>query len=115
MTNLGYEFRAQGQTGSTIGGTACLAAQIRRARPALPPRGNGVAVFVHPTAEVEAGATLGEGTRVWHQAHIRRDKVFIGPSAVFTNDLNPRAAGVEAPADLSCADRRQRDAEREDR
>lgn len=93
-------------------------------------------VFVHPTAEVETGATLGEGTRVWHQAHIRRDavigsdcnlgknvfvdegvvigsrvkiqnnvsvyrgveladEVFVGPSAVFTNDLHPRAAGAD--------------------
>ena len=95
-----------------------------------------MSVFVHPTAEVEAGATLGAGTRVWHQAHIRRDavigsdcnlgknvfvdegvvigsrvkiqnnvsvyhgveladEVFVGPSAVFTNDLRPRAAGTE--------------------
>ena len=27
--------------------------------------------FVHPTAEVAADATLGEGCRVWRQAHIR--------------------------------------------
>ncbi len=27
--------------------------------------------FVHPTAVVEAGATLGGGTRVWHQAQVR--------------------------------------------
>lgn len=93
-------------------------------------------VFVHPTAEVEEGVTLGEGTRVWHQAHIRRnaviggdcnlgknvfvdegvvigdrvkiqnnvsvyhgvelaDDVFVGPSAVFTNDLRPRAASTD--------------------
>lgn len=87
---------------------------------------------VHPTAIVEAGATIGEGTRVWHQAQVRSgarvgrrcvfgknvfvdagvvigdgvkiqnnvsvyhgvtigDDVFVGPSAVFTNDLRPRA------------------------
>lgn len=28
--------------------------------------------FVHPTASVEDGATLGEGTSVWHQAQVRR-------------------------------------------
>ncbi|WBB81616.1 acyltransferase [Micromonospora sp. WMMD882] len=28
-------------------------------------------VFVHPTAEVEEGATIGDGTRVWHLAHVR--------------------------------------------
>jgi UDP-2-acetamido-3-amino-2,3-dideoxy-glucuronate N-acetyltransferase len=26
---------------------------------------------IHPTAEVEAGATVGAGTRVWHYVHIR--------------------------------------------
>lgn len=89
--------------------------------------------FSHETAIVEAGATIGEGTRIWHHCHIRDgatigtgcnlgknvfvdggaaigngvkiqnnvsvysgvtlgDEVFVGPSAVFTNDLYPRAA-----------------------
>ncbi|SIM68447.1 acyltransferase [Micromonospora cremea] len=89
-------------------------------------------VSVHPTAEVEAGAKVGAGTRIWHLTHVRstarigadctigrnvyvdagveigdrvkiqnnvsvyvgvtlEDEVFVGPSAVFTNDLNPRA------------------------
>lgn len=89
-------------------------------------------VFVHPTAEVEEGAHIGAGTKVWHLAHIRsnahigvdcvigrnvfidshavigdlvkiqnnvsvyhgvtlEDEVFVGPCAVFTNDLRPRA------------------------
>lgn len=89
-------------------------------------------VHVHPTAEVEQGAQIGPGTRVWHLTHIRstarigsgvtigrnvyvdagvtignlvkvqnnvsvyvgvtlEDEVFVGPSAVFTNDLRPRA------------------------
>lgn len=93
-------------------------------------------VFVHATAEVEPGARLGPGTRVWHQAHVRTraeigagctlgknvfvdagvrigrgskvqnnvsvyagvtlgEDVFVGPSAVFTNDLRPRAAATE--------------------
>lgn len=88
--------------------------------------------FAHPTAIVEEGAEVGEGTRAWHQVHIRAgarvgrgcvlgknvfvdagavvgdrvkiqnnvsvyhgvqlgDDVFVGPSAVFTNDLLPRA------------------------
>lgn len=95
--------------------------------PAVP-----ASVFVHPTAEVEAGAQVGDGTKVWHLAHIRstaqvgagcvigrnvyvdtdvvvgdlvkiqnnvsvyhgvtiEDEVFVGPCAVFTNDLRPRA------------------------
>lgn len=90
--------------------------------------------FVHPTADVEDGVTIGPGTRVWRGAHLRsgavigsqcniganvfvdtdvkvgnrvkiqnnvsvyegvylEDDVFVGPSAVFTNDRNPRATG----------------------
>lgn len=89
--------------------------------------------YIHPTAVIEPGATVGTGTRVWHHAHIREgatigdgcnlgqnvyvdagvtvghrvkvqnnvsvyagvelaDDVFVGPSAVFTNDRVPRAA-----------------------
>ncbi len=29
-------------------------------------------MFVHPTAEVETGATIGENTKIWHLCHIRR-------------------------------------------
>ena len=88
--------------------------------------------YVHPSAEVELGASVGAGTRIWRQAHIRSGAVigadcnlgknvfvdqhvrigdrvkvqnnvsvyegvtleseaFVGPSAVFTNDLRPRA------------------------
>ncbi len=88
--------------------------------------------YIHPTAIVEAGATIGPGVKIWHFAHVRSgarigsetqlghavyvdagavigarcrvqnfvsvyagvdlaDDVFVGPSAVFTNDLLPRA------------------------
>lgn len=30
-------------------------------------------VFIHPTAEVEAGAIIGEESKIWHLVHIRRD------------------------------------------
>jgi UDP-2-acetamido-3-amino-2,3-dideoxy-glucuronate N-acetyltransferase len=90
-------------------------------------------VTVHPTAVIDAGATLGDGCRVWHFVHIcagarigarcsfgqnvfvgnlvvignnvkiqnnvsvydevtLEDDVFCGPSMVFTNVYNPRAA-----------------------
>jgi UDP-2-acetamido-3-amino-2,3-dideoxy-glucuronate N-acetyltransferase len=90
-------------------------------------------VQVHPTAIIDPGAQLGEGTRVWHWVHVcagavigrdcslgqnvfvgnrvrignnvkiqnnvsvydsvtLEDDVFCGPSAVFTNVYNPRAA-----------------------
>jgi UDP-2-acetamido-3-amino-2,3-dideoxy-glucuronate N-acetyltransferase len=89
-------------------------------------------VFVHPSADVEPGAAIGSGTKIWHLAHVRssatigagcvigrnvyvdaeavvgdrvkiqnnvsvyhgvtiEDEVFVGPCAVFTNDLRPRA------------------------
>ncbi|MCC7054094.1 MAG: N-acetyltransferase [Gemmatimonadaceae bacterium] len=92
-----------------------------------------MAVTIHPTAIVDEGATVGDGTRVWHWVHISsgarigarcsfgqnvyvgsrvvigdnckvqnnvsiydnvtlEDDVFCGPSMVFTNVYNPRAA-----------------------
>jgi len=98
--------------------------------------GDGSKYFVHPTAVVEEGAIIGEGTRIWHFAHIRsgakigrncnigkdvyidvgveignnvkiqncvsvyrgvkiEDDVFIGPHAVFTNDLYPRSFNTD--------------------
>lgn len=91
-----------------------------------------MSVYIHPTAVVDEGANIGEGTRIWHFCHIMstarigrncnlgqnvfvdadvrvgdgcklqnnvsvyrhvtlEDGVFCGPSAVFTNVLNPRA------------------------
>ena len=87
----------------------------------------------HPTAVIDEGATIGEGTRIWHFSHIMpgctigkgcnigqnvvvspgvvlgnnvkvqnnvsiytgvecADDVFLGPSMVFTNVINPRSA-----------------------
>jgi len=91
---------------------------------------------IHPTAIVEDVASVGSGTRIWHNAHVRRearigsdctigfsvyvdagavigdrckiqnhvsiyrgvtleDDVFVGPSAVFTNDRYPRADSTD--------------------
>jgi len=88
--------------------------------------------FVHETAIVDDGVTIGEGTKIWHFSHILsdttigtncsfgqncvvggnvtvgngvkvqnnvsiyegvevEDDVFLGPSMVFTNVINPRA------------------------
>jgi UDP-2-acetamido-3-amino-2,3-dideoxy-glucuronate N-acetyltransferase len=92
-----------------------------------------MAAEIHPSAIVDAGAQLGDGTRVWHFVHVSggarigegcalgqgvfvgndvcighnvriqnnvsvydavtlEDDVFCGPSMVFTNVYNPRAA-----------------------
>ena len=92
-----------------------------------------MAATVHPSAVVDAGAEIGDGTRVWHWVHVctgarigrncvlgqnvyvgsaavigdnvkiqngvsvydavtLEDDVFCGPSMVFTNVYNPRAA-----------------------
>lgn len=87
---------------------------------------------IHPTAVVDEGASIGEGTRIWHFSHVMptavvgercnigqncfidnrvsigngvkiqnnvsvyngvvvEDDVFLGPSMVFTNVMNPRS------------------------
>ena len=89
-------------------------------------------MFIHPTAVVDNGAIIGEGTKIWHFTHLMpgcklgknciigqnvfidtgvtvgdgvkvqnnvslytgvviEDEVFVGPSVVFTNVINPRA------------------------
>jgi UDP-2-acetamido-3-amino-2,3-dideoxy-glucuronate N-acetyltransferase len=89
--------------------------------------------FAHPTAVIDEGAIIGEGTHIWHFSHIMseaiigkncslgqnvvvmmgsslgngvkvqnnvsiytavhcEDDVFLGPSMVFTNVMNPRSA-----------------------
>ncbi len=89
--------------------------------------------FVHPTAIIDDGCEIGEGTKIWHFSHIMPncklgkhcnlgqnvvvspnvilgenvkvqnnvsiytgvicdDDVFLGPSMVFTNVINPRSA-----------------------
>jgi UDP-2-acetamido-3-amino-2,3-dideoxy-glucuronate N-acetyltransferase len=91
--------------------------------------------FSHPTAVVDEGCTIGQGTKIWHFSHIMpnstigencnigqnvvvspevvlgnnvkvqnnvslytgvscEDDVFLGPSCVFTNVINPRSAVV---------------------
>jgi UDP-2-acetamido-3-amino-2,3-dideoxy-glucuronate N-acetyltransferase len=88
--------------------------------------------YIHPTAIVDDGVEIGEGTKIWHFVHVSRgarigarsvlgqnvyvgndvaigngvkvqnnvsiytgveiaDDVFLGPSCVFTNVVNPRA------------------------
>ncbi|MFM2392676.1 MAG: hypothetical protein RLZZ546_653 [Bacteroidota bacterium] len=90
-------------------------------------------MYIHPTAIVESGAIIGEGSKIWHFSHIMpsaiigkncnigqnvfiadgvvlgnnvkiqnnvslytgvncEDDVFLGPSCVFTNVINPRSA-----------------------
>ena len=91
--------------------------------------------FSHPTAVIDEGCNIGEGTKIWHFSHIMsgciigkncnlgqnvvvspgvvlgnnvkvqnnvsiytgvvcEDDVFLGPSMVFTNVINPRSAIV---------------------
>lgn len=89
-------------------------------------------IYTHPTAIIDPGAQIGEGTKIWHFCHVSaravigqkcilgqnvyvaddvqlgngvkvqnnvslytgvicEDDVFLGPSMVFTNVLNPRS------------------------
>jgi UDP-2-acetamido-3-amino-2,3-dideoxy-glucuronate N-acetyltransferase len=90
------------------------------------------AYYAHPSAVIDPGAEVGEGTKIWHFVHVMpgarigrdcvfgqgcfvgnvrvgdrvrvqnhvslfdgvelEDEVFCGPSCVFTNVINPRAA-----------------------
>lgn len=45
------------------------------------PHQKGPGYGIHPTAEVSPLATVGEGTRIWHQAQIR-EKVSIGKNCI---------------------------------
>jgi UDP-2-acetamido-3-amino-2,3-dideoxy-glucuronate N-acetyltransferase len=90
-------------------------------------------IYIHPTAIIDNGCSIGDGTKIWHFSHLMggavvgrncvigqnvfiangvvlgdnvhvqnnvslyegvacEDDVFIGPSAVFTNVINPRSA-----------------------
>src|SRR5262252_6580794 len=40
-----------------------------------------VVPFIHPTAEVSPRARIGDGCKVWRQAHIREDAV-VGPGCI---------------------------------
>lgn len=92
-------------------------------------------ISIHPSAIIDSGATIGEGTKIWHFSHVMpdsiigkncslgqnvvmmsgaslgdnvkvqnnvsiytgvhcEDDVFLGPSMVFTNVINPRSAIV---------------------
>ncbi len=95
-----------------------------------------IQTFISTTAQIEDGAIIGQGTKIWDYAHIRKgasigdnsvisrnvqvdtnvkigsgckiqngvsvyagvsigNDVFVGPFAVFTNDLHPRAFNKE--------------------
>lgn len=42
---------------------------------------NTTSPFIHPTAEVSPQATIGPGTKIWHQAQIR-EQAHIGPNCI---------------------------------
>jgi UDP-2-acetamido-3-amino-2,3-dideoxy-glucuronate N-acetyltransferase len=71
----------------------------------------------HPSAVIDDGVIIGKGSRIWHFSHLMpgcvvgencnigqnvslytgvicEDDVFLGPSCVFTNVMNPRSAVV---------------------
>jgi acetyltransferase-like isoleucine patch superfamily enzyme len=47
-------------------------------------------VYVHPSADVEDGATVGDGTRIWHRSHVRSGSTIGGSCnlglAVYVDD-----------------------------
>ena len=77
------------------GGESVVAGPAAAIAPHSPtPTGNGY--FSHPTAEIDAGATIGAGTKIWHFSHVLSgstvgercnigQNVVIGPDAVVGN------------------------------
>ncbi|BFU46592.1 acyltransferase [Krasilnikovia sp. MM14-A1004] len=47
---------------------------------------SGSATFVHPSADVEVGAQVGAGTKVWHLAHVR-DSAKVGSGCVIGRNV----------------------------
>jgi acetyltransferase-like isoleucine patch superfamily enzyme len=54
---------------------------------------NSGPAFVHPTADVEPGASIGAGTKVWHIAHIRSSAT-IGEDCVIGRNVYVDAGAV---------------------
>ena len=59
----------------------------------------GEHVFIEEGARVGNGVTVKNGVQVWDRVTIE-DDAFIGPNAVFTNDLRPRAFLKRSPSEL---------------
>lgn len=55
--------------------------------------------FVEEGATIGSGVTVKNGVSVWRGVTLE-DDVFVGPNAVFTNDLRPRAEMKHDPDDL---------------
>lgn len=45
-----------------------------------------MSVYIHPTAEVAANATIGDKTRIWHQVHVR-ENVVIGTECTISKNV----------------------------
>ena len=52
-----------------------------------------MAIFIHPTAEVSAGARVGDGTKVWNQAQIRENAV-VGENCIVSKNVYIDAGAV---------------------
>jgi acetyltransferase-like isoleucine patch superfamily enzyme len=53
-------------------------------------------VFVESKVRIGNGCTIKNGVSLWDGV-VLEDSVFVGPNAVFTNDMNPRAAVHKSP------------------
>ena len=71
-------------------------------------------VFIHPTAVVDAGSTIGEGTKIWHFCHIMPNcvigdgcnigqNVVISPQVVLGNNVKVQN-NVSIYTGVTCAD-----------
>ena len=49
-------------------------------------RSSGYSSVIHPTAEVESGASVGANTRIWHNAHVRAGAI-VGADCILGNSV----------------------------
>lgn len=57
----------------------------------------GEQCFIESDAFIGNGVTIKNGVAVWEGIHIE-DNVFVGPGAIFTNDIHPRSRHLLVPA-----------------
>lgn len=55
--------------------------------------------YIEGHVKIGSGVTIKNNVAIWDNI-ILEDAVFVGPAAVFTNDLRPRAFNKKTPADL---------------
>jgi UDP-2-acetamido-3-amino-2,3-dideoxy-glucuronate N-acetyltransferase len=71
---------------AAVGTKSDVGGQMSEVRSAEPEVGQRTKALVHPTAVVDAGVAIGEGTKVWHWSHVSKN-TSIGRNNVFGQNV----------------------------